>query len=266
MEGASLHCQRLETVTMKIYPRLMLSSGIVATLMIVPLFLFADVEDGLVGYYPMEGKDKVLKDVSGRENDGQIFTAKRTRDGKFGAGLFFDARSKSAVIHKTEGLQVEDGFAVAFWVKLTEVDLVGESRAIYKHGQYNIDLLHGAGRIEIRTDGAWKGTGPGERLILDEWYHIVGTLVKGTATYYKNSFQMGNVGGLGKIQQTNSRIQIGDMGLKPFVGVMDELRIYNRGFKPKEVRELFELEPRRPQSISPLYSLTTQWARIKRYR
>ena len=43
----------------------------------------------LIGYYPMEGKDKVLRDETGNGNDGQIITAKRTRDGKFGDGLLF---------------------------------------------------------------------------------------------------------------------------------------------------------------------------------
>ena len=77
---------------------------------------------------------------------------------------------------------------------------------------------------------------------------------------------MGNAGGLGKIQPTNSRIQIGFMGLKGFVGVMDELRIYSRGFKPKEIEELFELEPGKPQSVSPIDSLATTLGAIRQSR
>ncbi len=248
---------------MQLQARLRLFSVIVTTLLVVPFLLFANFEDGLIGHYSMEGKDKVLRDASANGNHGQIFTAKRTKNGKFGSGLFFDDQSKSAIIHKTERLRVEDDFTVAFWVKATNLDFAGENRAIYKEGQYNIDLLHGAGRMEIRTGGAWKGTGAGERLILDEWHHIVATFLKGTATYYKDGSQMGNAVGLGKIQATNSRIQIGHMGLKSFEGVMDELRIYNRGFKAKEVKQLFELEPDRSQSVLLLHSLATQWAGMK---
>ncbi len=239
---------------------------ILATFLVLPSLVSADLEDGLIGYYPMEGKDKVLRDETGNGNDGQIITAKRTRDGKFGDGLLFDAQNHSAVIHKTERLTVEKEFAVSFWVKPKKLDLVGENRAIYKDGQYNIDILSGAGRIEIRVGGVWKGTGPGEKLILDEWNHIVGTLHKGTASYYTNAAAMGNNNGVGKIAKTDSRIQLGFMGLNAFVGVMDDLRIYDRGFDAKEVQELFEFEPDKPQSVSSLNSVATTWGAIKRLR
>ena len=76
---------------MQFQVHLRLSSVIFATLLVVPFSLFADLEDGLIGYYSMEeGKDKALRDSSGSGNHGQIFTAKRTKKGKFGSGLFFD--------------------------------------------------------------------------------------------------------------------------------------------------------------------------------
>lgn len=237
---------------------------IIAVILVLPVS--ADLDEGLIGYYPMEGKDKVIRDETGNGNDGQIITAKRTRDGKFGDGLLFDEQSHSAVIHKTERLTVKRDFAVSFWVKPKKLDHAGENRAIYKDGQYNIDILSGAGRIEIRVGGVWKGTGPGEKLILDEWNHIVGTLHKGTASYYTNAAAMGNNGGIGNIAKTDSRIQLGFMGLNAFVGVMDDLRIYDRGFDAKEVQELFEFEPDRPQSVSSFNSLTTSWGAIKRLR
>ena len=237
---------------------------IIAVILVLPVS--ADLEEGLIGYYPFEGKDKVLRDETGNGNDGQIITAKRTRDGKFGDGLLFEIQSHSAVIHKTERLTVDKEFAVSFWVKPKKLDHAGENRAIYKDGQYNIDILSGAGRIEIRTGGVWKGTGPGQKLIMDEWNHIVGTLHKGTASYYTNAAAMGNNNGVGKIAQTDSRIQIGFMGLNAFVGVMDDLRIYDRGFDAKEVQELFEFEPDKPKSVSFLNSLATSWGAIKRLR
>ncbi|MDE0505416.1 MAG: hypothetical protein OXI86_15165, partial [Candidatus Poribacteria bacterium] len=89
---------------------------------------------------------------------------------------------------------------------------------------------------------------------------------KGTASYYTNAAAMGNNNGVGKIAQTDSRIQIGFMGLNAFVGVMDDLRVYDRGFDAKEVRELFEFEPDKPQSVSFLNSLATSWGAIKRLR
>ena len=52
------------------------------------------------------------------------------------------------------------------------------------------------------------------------------------------------------------------MSLNAYVGVMDELRIYNRGFDEGEVLELFEFEPGE-QAVKPRHSMTTTWAAIK---
>ena len=233
-----------------------------AAFLVLPLMVYADIRHGLAAYYPMEGRAKVLRDATGHGMDGEIITAKRTRDGKFGNGLLFDHPTHSAVIHRYGRLMVQRDFAVSFWVKPKKLDFAGENRAVYKDDQYNVDILNGAGHVEVHAALVWRATAPGKKLILDEWHHIVGTLHRGTITYYTNAVAMGNARGIGNIILTNSRIQLGFMGQNAFVGVMDDLRIYERGLDAKKVQELFEYEP--PHSVPSPNSLATTWGAMKR--
>jgi hypothetical protein len=226
----------------------------------------AALEDGLVGYYQFEGNDDGLKDSSGNENHGRNLSAERTDDGKFGKGLRFNNNQQGAMIPGSDSLLVKnDEFTVAFWA-FPEIIPEGENRAIYKHQQYNVDLLHGGGRMEIRVANAWKGTGVGNVMEVNEWHLIVATVFEETGTYYTDGVRQGQVQGIFKIDVNVSDIQIGFMSLNSYVGVMDELRIYNRGFDEDEVLELFELEPGE-QSVKPRHSsMTTAWGAIKYLR
>ena len=227
----------------------------------------AALEDGLVGYYQFEGSDDVLKDSSGNENHGENLSAERANDGKFGKGLRFKTNQQKAEIPESDSLLVKNHeFTVAFWAFPEKFDPAGENRAIYKHQQYNVDLLNGGGRMEIRVANGWKGTGVGNVMELNEWHLIVATVFEETGTYYTDGVRQGQVPGIFKIDENPSKIQIGNMSLNSYVGVMDELRIYNRGFDEDEVLELFELEPEE-QSVKPRHSsMTTAWGAIKSVR
>ena len=51
----------------------------------------AKFEDGLVVYYPFEGNGDIITDKSIEGNHGDLRTAKREAEGKFGKALRFDA-------------------------------------------------------------------------------------------------------------------------------------------------------------------------------
>lgn len=232
--------------------------------------VFAGLEDGLAGYYPMEGNGDKLKDFSGNGNDGRISGAQRT-DGKFGKGLQFSQIDHNAVIPHSDSLNVEEEFTVAVWVK-PDVLRDGENRVVYKHNQYNLDLFNGRGRLEVRSNEAWHGTGGGPRLTEKEWHHIVGTYLakEHTAVYYVDGNQVAaNAGVPDKIDQVAEKIAIGGphwFGLAGVVGILDELRFYNRALDSEKVEELFQLEPTKQSSISPASSLATMWGILKRSR
>ena len=44
----------------------------------------AELDDGLVAHYPFEGSDNTLEDAIGMGNNGDIGSAQRADDGKFG--------------------------------------------------------------------------------------------------------------------------------------------------------------------------------------
>ena len=118
--------------------------------------------------------------------------------------------------------------------------------------------------MEIRVANAWRGTGVGNIMERERVApYRVATAFEETGTYYTDGVRQGQVQGIFKIDPFESDIQIGFMSLNSYVGVMDELRIYNRGFDEDEVLELFELEPGE-QSVKPSHAtMTTAWGAIK---
>lgn len=228
----------------------------------------ADFEDGLVLYYPFEGHGNEIDDVSGENNHGKLHTAEREADGRWGRAIRFDEPSLGAEIPPSPSLLVEDGddgFTVSFWVYPEEFDFNGENRAIYRHQQYNVDLLVGRGRMEVRIGGAWKGTGLAPQLNTDEWHLVTAAWSPddGSMLYRDGILATANAGAIGDIEEHAETTFLAFMlGLPGYVGRMDDLRIYNRPLDEDEVFELFDFEPG-AQAISPEGSLATTWGAVR---
>ena len=222
----------------------------------------ADLEAGLLAHFNFEGDGDVLMDVTGNGNDGMIQTAERSDDGyQGGKCLRFADPDRKATISGA-GLLVTNAFTVAVWVNLEDFDPEGENRLIYKHQQYNFDLLRGGGRLEIRAEGGWHGTAPAEPLSLNEWHLVTATLDGQVSTHYIDGEVVGGNDGIpGPIEQNESDLWLGNIGLNSFVGCMDNLRVYNRALSADEVSSLFLGSD--GEAVSPEGSLVTTWATIK---
>ena len=237
----------------------------------------ADFEDGLICYLPFEGAGDDLQDQSGNGNDGTLagaYTgAVRTKDGKFGKAIEFPTFLDGAEVLKTENMlatQDHEGFTVSFWTFATEWNFGGnkENRAVYKHQQYNIDLLAGGGRMEVRIDGGWKGVGTAPEMSVEEWHltTAVWSAEDGSKYYRDGIVAQENVGTAGDIEENVEWMALGSFGLEAFAGRMDELRIYNRPLDEDEVFELFDSFDPGAQAVSAQGKLTTMWGTVKYYR
>jgi hypothetical protein len=65
--------------------------------------------------------------------------------------------------------------------------------------------------------------------------------------------------------QTNggTETEIGHAGDGGFVGLIDEVTIYNRALSQKEIQQNFEAKG---MAVNPAKKLTTYWANVKVYR
>ena len=219
----------------------------------------ADFDDGLVAYYPFEGNGQQFEDASENSLDGNLQTAKRERKGKFGKGVLFANKNAKAQVPRSPVLVVKKDFSVAVWVFPTKLDFAGENRVVFTD-QYNLDLLRGGGRLDLFSGGGWQGTGVGPAQELETWHHLAGSFEsqKKTSAFYVNGKLVSN----GKtasdqLAQIQSPLRLGSCcGLAGFVGILDELRIYDRVLDDKEIEQLFGHNPG-AFSVSPVGSLST---------
>lgn len=146
-----------------------------------------EFDEGLVVYYPFEGRDDTIRDAGGGEIDGNLQTSIRENRGKFGRGLRFPNKNAQARIPANLALTVQKDLTAAAWVFPTNLDFGGENRVIFTD-QYNLDLLRGGGRLDLFSGGGWQGTRAGPELELETWHHIAGTFESKnlSGAYYAN--------------------------------------------------------------------------------
>ena len=225
----------------------------------------ADFDDGLVAYYPFEGSGQQFEDGGENGLDGNLQTAKRERNGKFGKGLLFSNKNVKAQVPRSPALVVTKDFSVAVWVFPTKLNFAGENRVVFTD-QYNLDLLRGGGRLDLFSGGGWQGTNVGPALQLETWHHIAGTFEsqKKAGAFFVDGVLVSN----GKtasdqLTQIQSPLRLGSCcGLAGFVGILDELRIYDRTLDDQEIEQLFGHNPG-AFSVSPIGSLSTTWGDLK---
>ena len=229
----------------------------------------AELDDGLVAHYPFEGSDNALEDASGMGNNGDIGSAQRVDDGKFGKAIRFVNNTANASVPGSESLTFEGDLTVAAWIHPEALSTGDtwpdfENRVIFTD-QLNLDVLHAKGRFEIKNpdDPPWIGTpAVGGELGLGEWHHILGTYDVNAqlASHYVNGELVGTAGPPA-IQVVQSNLRFGHMGIQCMVGSLDDVRLYERAFSEDDVQALFQLNP--TVSVSPNGSLVTTWGNIK---
>ena len=229
-----------------------LSWGVILHICWHALLSGAEFDDGLVAYYPFEGNSQQFEDASANSLNGNLQTAKRERNGRFGKGLLFANKNAQAQVPRSPVLVVKKDFCVAVWVFPTKLDFAGENRVVFTD-QYNLDLLRGGGRLDLFSGGGWQGTGVGPALELGTWHHIAGTFEsqEKTGAFYVNGKLVSN----GKtasdqLTQIQSPLRLGSCcGLAGFVGVFDELRIYDRALAPKRLSNSLDTIPVRSRLL-----------------
>ena len=230
----------------------------------------AQLDDGLVAHYPFEGSGNALEDASGTGNNGDVGSAQRVDNGKFGKAIRFANNTDNAVVPGSESLTFEGDVTVAAWIHPDALSTGDtwpefENRVIYTD-QLNLDVLHAKGRFEIKNPNAWIGTPvAGGELGLGEWHHILGTYDANAqlASHYVNGELIGTAAPPA-IQEAQSNLRFGHMGIQCMVGSLDDVRLYERAFSEDDVQALFQFNPM--VSVSPNGSLVTTWAIIKANR
>jgi hypothetical protein len=203
---------------------------------------------GLLGWWKLdEGSGTKLVDSSGRGAHGSLSKdGEWTEDRKGGKALWFRGRQWQAVIPDSEALRLTGDMTVALWVRL-------EARSP------DWVQLIGKGTQVSRNYGLWLEKDPGKRILfqqgdgtpnhinafasttstLDAWTHLAGVVQGSSVSVYVN----------GRRESTSVRNVVPPTSREPLVlgyagyhealvGVLDDIRLYNRALSDKEIEQL----------------------------
>lgn len=261
---------------------LWLSLTIICLTLCLYLLSQAKADPSLVLYFDFEsGKGDTVKDRSDYGNDGTIQGEPKWVDSKFGKGLSLDIGSL-VLVPDSDEFKITDELTVACWAKFNAfapeawqgntLDFLvcrwnwtgGDNRC------YETFLQSHAPAFTFSSDGtdATSSKAVSEETVeLDKWYSIVGTFDGSKVKIYLDGEEKGSAEHEGKIfAGEESPISIGDndTGQAPnfhFVGVIDEVAVYNRALEQSEIKQ--KLMSGHILSVKSEGKLTTIWANIK---
>lgn len=205
---------------------------------------------GLVGYWSFnEGTDTQATDFSGNGNHGTLGTngggIPIWTNGKRGRALTFDGATNYVSVPSSPSLNPTSQITISAWVRANSW---GGGRRIVEKGdsgnQYR--LFDNGGTLSFYLSGVTElDAGPVPSTVV--WHHIVGTYNGSTSSVYVDGVLLGSESpGQVVIPASSDNLYIGTRAAcsisasNCFDGLIDEVRIYNRGLSATEVARLYQ--------------------------
>lgn len=255
------------------------------TLMVFILSLTASLvnaqfpEDGVVAYWSFDEGTIVgdtVSDVLG-DNDGVLEGNPISVDGKVGKALEFNGEN-FVHIEGTDTLDFNgaEAITVAAWINGDSTSPVVGVVAVCcgsiiaqrdaNGWALRFDGRNSGAELEFITQPGWQGDGGFGIPVFPEgqWHHIVGIIDGGKKYIYADGDLAKDVDYNGPMQTSGTEHEIGKAVDGGFVGLIDEVVIYNRALSSDEVLRLYQAEGLPSGTpVVPRGKLTTRWAEIK---
>ena len=209
----------------------------------------ADLIDGLVGYWPLDGD---ALDVSGNGNDGVIIgnvTSTTDRFGTIDSAMNFPGNTNDYIdLGQPPILLIKGAMCVAAWVRADTLSQTG--RIIAKQGpssgrSWGMNLeMDGYARFDIGINATDRIRADSEPLSFgsDEWFHLAGVFRPGEAVeLYINGEMVKSEPTTITTQWIENDLPI-NIGRRPspgtpWFGDIDEVQMYNVALSPDEIRD-----------------------------
>ena len=237
-------------------------------------------EESLILYISFDAlnNDGKLDDHSENGHQGELKGGPELVAGKYGKAIKLNGQSQWIEIMHHESLTVNKSVTVMAWINIERHSGPGgvnwqgivskgnspRSYSLYTH--LPTQCLH----LSIGPAGGFGSSTCNTAISLNAWQHVAAQLDNGTHRYWVNGVKVGESGGkpdaLGNADTANVRIGTtneGDGTSRTLLGLIDEMRIWNRALTEEEVIEQmnkghFELLP-----VDPRHKLTTTWGTLK---
>jgi len=251
-------------------------SKILITVLALVVFIYANaagadfVTDGLVSHWSFdEVSGKTVGDAVGG-HDGTLVGNVTKAQGKFGGALKFDGVDTRVEIPDPAIYNFCANFTWSAWIK-TEVDgtIVAETDGTDAQGPKTFFIRNGT----LFFDTGWVAAAGANKQVNDGQWHYVAVTVEFNGADTIQFYVDGEPDAQGSMNvnqfpQAEFPLWIGfdgraDPGEFPaFVGIIDEVSVYNRVLSADEVKQNFD-SGRPAFAVSPVEKLAGTWGEVK---
>lgn len=242
---------------------------VVLLLMAAPFAYAQGLEDdSMILYFSFdEVNGDTLPDHSQYGNDGTVVGAPELAPGKFGNALQFNGTSDWVEVPHADILTVDAEVTVMAWINAERHTGPDNARwqGILSKGNnprsYSFYTESPSECLHLSAGGSGSVcTGVIE---LNEWQHVAAHVGDGTHRYWLNGVNVGEFGGVNPLPGAadTASVLIGKTheGNREFLGLIDEVRIWNRALSEEEIQEAMDI----PTPVEPAGKLASTWAVLK---
>lgn len=206
---------------------------------------------GLVLNYSFDKNEgKKVTDSSGKRNNGNALNAKWTADGRLNGAYQFAGQGQHIETKGHQSLDLAGEMSITAWVKASQMT---GTPAICAKGNggggesWLVDIDRNKFRyVRRQHDGAsYVQAISAQKVQLGVWYHVVGVADGKQLRIYVNAKETIGQAYSGPFDTNKHKVSIGSRqgGQRAydlsFIGVIDEVMIFNRPLSEEEIRQLF---------------------------
>jgi hypothetical protein len=208
----------------------------------------SSLDQGLVGYWSFDGGDMAKNtayDRSGQGNNGTLTNGPVRIDGKFGQALSFDGVNDFVSTGFSNMPANNSSQVVALWFKQNTRNINSYIFTLENSGASSairIGFDATPGDMYVDRWGGTKIIDSGTVPSLNTWHQYVYSYDGTTHRIYLDGAQIDSSTGVANTGTPNS-VSIGKSAVsgRPFTGLIDDVRIYNRTLSPDEIKRLYSM-------------------------
>ncbi len=204
---------------------------------------------GLVAAYAFdEGQGGAVTDLSGTGNNGVVANTDWTGAGRFGGALVFNGTNSWVTVNDAPSLHLTTAMTLEAWVNPATIPapnctvqdchwkdvIVKQTDGYYIEASSDINSQPEVGGIFAQKHIIFAP----DRLSVNAWTHIALAYDGAFLTLYVNGALVARAAESGTLTQSTKPLRIGGDSdyVQFFNGMIDEVRVYNRGLSGDEIR------------------------------
>ncbi len=232
-------------------------------------------DESLILYFSFDELDgDMAVDHSQYGNNGTVNGAPELADGKFGKALKLNGETDWVEVPHADILTVETSVTVMAWINAERHMGPNNQRwqgILAKGNSPRSYSFYTESPSECLHFVTGSGSTCAEKIALNKWQHVVGQSDSGTHRYWLNGVNIGEFGGKGALPGAadTSNVFVGttaEGANRRFLGLIDEVRIWNRALTEEEVIMEMESGYQSGTAVDPRAKLAMTWGTIKSHK